>query len=877
MRNKHNWIIFILVILNLLIFTLAISAQDEEIVPSGAITKVDLGVSSLNLKVGETYTFRLKFEPEDTVLTTLNWYVTDDSVISIDPLTDTVTALADGEARIFAESFDQVSYAVCAVTVGESISKDASIMKSGNDFLGISQNDLKKITAGTLTRYLDFVSDSAMDDAAYEKSASRMFDVLASVKAGTEEAQAQLAKDCGIEDSEPLKELNAVTLYGSLDSILKYVKDNKDLKEIFEFGPFVSEDPIEDEVSSESIQKAVGLQGYTEQLTAISYAHKMGLNGKGRWIAVIDSGINRSNSQFSNGGRTIIEACFSKSKSSSIRSVCPDGSKSNGDSAASKAIKKANFNHGSHVTGIAAGRNGIAPLANIISIQSHTESVWTCKNADERNKYACTPNSRQCCKSNINNSDLARAYDYILELSKTRKIDAVNMSYGTSTQYKGTCDNTNKFEKNYFDKMRNAGILPVVSSGNNGWNSAVGSPACLSNAYTVGNITMKDNKAILAKSSNHGKKVDITAPGTKIYSAGYSPNNMMYMSGTSMATPMVSGAAALVKQMYPGMTPEDTGNYLKSISKSSVNRRINANSHFTYAKPILNFSSVHKLSVPYYNWITGGNKSITFQVYRMAKSNVKFGAEVTTMNGTKISGIRVQTKSQGDFTYIRVSGNNLQNGQIYKVKLTRSFKVGGVNYWSSTTEYGRPYNGTKTPTVRSEDKGLTITAGSGGARYFIYDAASGKLVKQLNVPNGSNPITVRGLVNGRLYRVTARPYQKININKNGVKKAINFYGPESGSVIEIPMSAPFNANASYPAVANPTSTIISCSADKAVTGIRINYRKTGTKAWTPGVQCEPGKFTCTVPVGRGYDFQVLKYKTLNGTILLGPAAEIKGR
>ena len=176
-----------------------------------------------------------------------------------------------------------------------------------------------------------------------------MFDVLASVKAGTEEAQAQLAKDCGIEDSEPLKELNAVTLYGSLDSILKYVKDNKDLKEIFEFGPFVSEDPIEDEVSSESIQKAVGLQGYTVQLTAISYAHKMGLNGKGRWIAVIDSGINRSNSQFSNGGRTIIEACFSGSKktnSYTLRSVCSNGSKSNGASAPRNAWNLERQNHG---------------------------------------------------------------------------------------------------------------------------------------------------------------------------------------------------------------------------------------------------------------------------------------------------------------------------------------------------------------------------------------------------------------------------------------------------------------------------------------------------------------------------------------------------
>ena len=877
MRNKHFGILFILVLLHLMMFTLPVPAQDEDYVSPGPITGIDLGVSALQLSPGESYTFQIKFEPADTVLTTLDWYVTDENVISIDPLTDTVTALSNGTARIFAESFDQFSYAVCDVTVGDSVSKDASVMKSGSAFFDLSPEDLGKISAGTLTRYLDFVAGSPMDETSFTYASSRSFDVLAAVKPGTEEAQSELAKERGVEDSEPLKELNAITLYGSLEAILSYAKGNGDLREIFEFGPFATDEPELEEVSSESVQKAVGLKGNTEALTKISYAHSLGLKGKGRWIAVIDSGINRNNAQFNNGSRQIIEACFSKARNKGTYryySVCSDGQKAAGASAARLAMNKAKFNHGSHVTGIAAGRDGIAPLANIISIQSHTEKRWTCK-ANERKEYSCGSNSNQCCASHISNADLARAYDYILELSKTRKIDAVNMSYGSSTKYTSTCDSSNKFEKKYFDKFRAAGMLPVLSAGNSGYNGGVGNAACLSNAYTVANITMSSGRPVLAKSSNFSRKIDIAAPGVRIWSAGYS-KDMMTMSGTSMAAPMVSGAVALVKQMYPGMTAEDAGEYLKTISKNTVNKRINSTGTFKYSKPVLTFDAIHKLNVPYFNWITGGDKSITFKVYRMAVKDVKFSAEVTTLSGQKITGTKTAWKNRGDFTYVRVSGDSLANGQIYKVKLKRSFNVGKTKYWSVSTQYGRPFNAAMSPKPESLDKGVSVTAGSGGAKYYIYDIATGKVVKQMNVTNAGTPTEIKGLVNGRLYAVSASSFTKINITKNGVKKAVNFYGAESGSVLFMPMSAPFNTKIAY-SIGKEESELTS-SADNAADGIMVSYRKSGEQgSWTPGCRSSNGKFSCTVSVGRGYDFRVQKYKTLKGKTYYGPVADIQGR
>ena len=869
----------------LVLFSLPVSAQDAVVSP-GPITSIDLGVSSLNLKVGESYTFNVRYIPEDTILETLDWYVTDERVISIDPSTNTVTALADGEARIFAESFDQFSYDVCTVYVGNTASKDISVMKSGSDFFLLSPKDMKKIDAETLTRYLDFIADSALDETSYEAVSSRVFDVLAAVKPGKEESQSLLAKNCGVDDSEALKELNTITLTGSLGSILKYVKDNPDLVAVYEFGPFAVEDPIYEEVSSESIEKAitpVTLGGNTQALTNINFARlTLGLTGKNRWIAVIDSGIRISNPQFS-GNRQIIEKCFSKQKnygSYIAYPVCSDNAEGRGSSEPQSASNKTEFNHGSHVTGIAAGRNGVAPLANIISIQSHTERVWN-GTAKEKRTYPCGDKyPGKCCKSHISNSDLARAYDYLVTLSKQRKIkiDAVNMSYGDKTKYEKTCDGRFKWEKAAFDKMIAQGMLPIVASGNQSFIGGLHNAACISNAYVVGGLANKTNPFIRSTSS-HSRKVDITAPGTDIYSAGYYPDSMMKMSGTSMATPMVSGAIALVKQMYPGMTSADAGQFLKTISTKTVNQRSDG-IKFKYNKPVLNFSRLYQLTVPYYSWVTGGNRSVTIKVYRVARPErfVKFSAQIRTLSGAALE-TEQKVWTEGNYTYIMVSSKDtrFQNGGIYNIRLTRTITVNGKPYSSSTNEYGRPVNAKATTPKTSVGNGsVVLTSVEGTIRYKIYDQ-SGNLVKQAAAKNGLKPLKVSGLVNGKLYTVSASTYKNVVINRKGKKLNIPFYSGESVRASFVPMSVPFNAKLSYPAVETPTSVSFSCTADKGVTGIKIQYQKKGTSQWID-FKTQPGKFYYDIPgTGRDYNLRVWKYKIVNGRTYSGPAIVVNGR
>ena len=117
------------------------------------------------------------------------------------------------------------------------------------------------------------------------------------------------------------------------------------------------------------------------------------------------------------------------------------------------------------------------------------------------------------------------------------------------------------------DRLVANGMLPIASSGNDGFNNGVAAPACHSGVYAVGGLgSFKTPK--LRGSSNHSRLVDITAPGTDISSAN-NGTGVMQMSGTSMAAPMVTGAVALVKQMYPGMDSDDVGDFLKLISNKN--------------------------------------------------------------------------------------------------------------------------------------------------------------------------------------------------------------------------------------------------------------------------------------------------------------------
>jgi len=104
----------------------------------------------------------------------------------------------------------------------------------------------------------------------------------------------------------------------------------------------------------------------------------------------------------------------------------------------------------------------------------------------------------------------------------------------------------------------NYNSLVVVAAGNNS-SSALFYPAAFNNVLAVAATTPSDAKASF---SNYGTYIDVCAPGSGIYSTIYD-NSYATESGTSMASPITAGCAAIVKSFFPSYTARQVGEQLR--------------------------------------------------------------------------------------------------------------------------------------------------------------------------------------------------------------------------------------------------------------------------------------------------------------------------
>ncbi|WP_405105833.1 S8 family peptidase [Micromonospora sp. NBC_01405] len=112
------------------------------------------------------------------------------------------------------------------------------------------------------------------------------------------------------------------------------------------------------------------------------------------------------------------------------------------------------------------------------------------------------------------------------------------------------------------------GVTYAVAAGNSNANACNYSPASVASAITVGATQSNDARASY---SNYGTCVDIFAPGTSVLSAWYTSNTATNtISGTSMASPHVAGAAARVLQSNPTWSPAQVASYLVSTATPNV-------------------------------------------------------------------------------------------------------------------------------------------------------------------------------------------------------------------------------------------------------------------------------------------------------------------
>lgn len=132
--------------------------------------------------------------------------------------------------------------------------------------------------------------------------------------------------------------------------------------------------------------------------------------------------------------------------------------------------------------------------------------------------------------------------------------DVINCSWG------GTGGGS--FEQSIIDyATNNCDALVVAAAGNDGADELF-FPAGLDKVMSVGSTTSSDTKSGF---SNYNYTVDICAPGSNILST-YPTNSTSLLSGTSMASPVTAGAAAIVRSYYPSYNAVQAAERLKQTS-----------------------------------------------------------------------------------------------------------------------------------------------------------------------------------------------------------------------------------------------------------------------------------------------------------------------
>jgi subtilisin family serine protease len=285
-------------------------------------------------------------------------------------------------------------------------------------------------------------------------------------------------------------------------------------------------------------------------------AHEAGITGAGTTIVVIDTGAEKAHPFLA--GKVVHEACFAANESGR-RGACPNGKASQIGNGAGEpcTFDSLSCYHGTHVSGIAVGSNstmtGVAPGATLIPIQVFHQA-GTCS--------FLTP----CADASV--SDVVAALEHVYDIRNDYPIVSVNMSLGGGL-YSDVCDAEYPLMTDAIANLKSVGIATVAAAGNDGNPSGITTPGCISAAVSVGAVDELDNVAYF---SNGSTQVDLLAPGTAITSSvsggGYSAAD-----GTSMATPHVAGAWAIMRQAYGPQDVDTELDFLKTTGPLVTDER----------------------------------------------------------------------------------------------------------------------------------------------------------------------------------------------------------------------------------------------------------------------------------------------------------------
>ncbi|NCC27475.1 MAG: hypothetical protein EOM22_04800, partial [Gammaproteobacteria bacterium] len=166
-------------------------------------------------------------------------------------------------------------------------------------------------------------------------------------------------------------------------------------------------------------------------------------------------------------------------------------------------------------------------------------------------------------------SDIIKGLERVYALRISFSIASANLSLGGG-RYTGTCDGD--ATKPSVDKLRAVGIATIIASGNSAYTNAIGAPACVSTAVSVGAscdaVSGSTCTAVdaVASYSNIAQFISLIAPGSLITSSVPSSGYATWH-GTSMATPHVAGAWAVLKEAKPTAGVDEVLGVLRATGK----------------------------------------------------------------------------------------------------------------------------------------------------------------------------------------------------------------------------------------------------------------------------------------------------------------------
>ena len=305
------------------------------------------------------------------------------------------------------------------------------------------------------------------------------------------------------------------------------------------------------------------------------------------------------------------------------------------------------------------------------------------------------------------------------------------------------------------------GIVFAVAAGNNNRLACSYSPASEPTAITVGAIGGSDDRASF---TNYGSCVDLFAPGVSIMSATIASSSASRMlSGTSMASPHVAGAAALLLQSDPTATPAQiaalivnsaTPDAITGLAAGSPNLVLYTGAAFVSPNPVAP-------SVPTLLTAVGGVTQASLAWNAPTQSG---GADVTdyVVEYSSNSGSTWTVFADGVSTSTAATVTGLVNGTTYQFRV-KAVSSGGTSEASSTATAivgvpSAPTSLSATPLGLSVRLSWTAPTQNGGSAITDY-------VAQFSADSGatwstfsdsistSTTTTVTGLTNGLTYQL----------------------------------------------------------------------------------------------------------------------------